>query len=136
MSRAAVLALLMLLILSAGVRAQPSSCRAARGMEVTLFGGVDDPDVLVWDSRERLVNYAAGSSDERKFLLPHALLSRPGTRAMVQLCYGGIVHSKFRIDSQDAVAVRILDGRYRGRSGWVSSADVHGAGIPELRDRW
>jgi hypothetical protein len=111
-------------------------CHAARGMHVTLFGGVDDPDVLVWDSRDRLVTYAGGSSDERSFLLPHALLTRPGTSAVVQECLYGIVHPKFRMDPADAVGVLIMTGRYRGRYGWVSSGDVHGPGIPEDRERW
>ena len=112
------------------------SCRAQRGMHVTLFGGVDDPDVLVWDSRDRLVGYAGGSSDARKFLLPHAILNRPGTSAIVVSCRGQVVHSKFRFDPEDAIGVFITSGRYKGRYGWVSSADVHGPGIPEPHEEW
>lgn len=111
-------------------------CHAERGMQITLFGGVDDPDVLVWDSRDRLVSYGAGSTDTRKFLLPHALLNRPGTRAVVQSCVSGAVHSKFRMDADDAVGVLIVTGKYRGRYGWVSSSDVHGKGIPEAQEPW
>jgi hypothetical protein len=111
-------------------------CHAAHGMQITLFGGVDDPDVLVWDSRDRLISYGAGSADTRKFLLPHAFLNRPGTRAVVQTCIGGAVHSKFRMDADDAVGVLILTGKYRGRYGWVSSADIHGQGIPEAQEPW
>jgi len=111
-------------------------CHAVRGLQVMLFGGVDDPDVLVWDSRDRLVSYGAGSTDTRKFLLPHALLNRPGTRAVVQSCIGGLVHSKFRMDADDAVGVLIVSGKYRGRYGWVSSSDIHGRGIPEAREPW
>src|SRR5579884_2632464 len=112
------------------------TCHAVHGMRVTLFGGVDDPDVLVWDSRDRLVNYGAGSTDTRQFLLPHALLNRPGTRAIVLTCVPAVVHSKFHMDADDAVGVQILSGRYRGRYGWVSSADVRGAGIPEAEEPW
>lgn len=111
-------------------------CHAARGMQVTLFGGVDDPDVLVWDSRVRLVSYGAGSTDARQFLLPHALLNRPGTRAVVQACVAGVVHSKFSMDAGDAVGVQIMSGRYRGRYGWVSSSDIRGNGIPEAQEPW
>jgi len=132
-------ALLFALIALAGaalpVRAAPS-CHAVHGMRVTLFGGVDDPDVLVWDNRDRLVAFSSGSSDTRKFLLPHALLARPGTVAIVQSCMAGIVHSKFRMDPEDAVGVQITSGAYRGRYGWVSSADVHGPGIPEPQEQW
>ncbi|HKU68988.1 MAG TPA: hypothetical protein VJP85_14540 [Candidatus Baltobacteraceae bacterium] len=111
-------------------------CHATRGMQVTLFGGVDDPDVLVWDSRDRLISFGAGSTDARKFLLPHALLNRPGTRATVQSCIGGVVHSKFRMDADDAIGVLIVTGKYRGRYGWVSSADIRGQGIPEAQEPW
>lgn len=125
------------LIAAAGafsLAAQP--CHAARGMHVTLFGGVDDPDVLVWDSRDRLISYGAGSTDTRKFLLPHALLNRPGTLAVVQTCKGGVVHSKFSMDAEDAIGVLIMTGKYRGRYGWVSSSDIHGRGIPEAQEPW
>jgi hypothetical protein len=120
----------------ATVASAAPKCHAVRGMQVTLFGGVDDPDVLVWDSRDRLVSYGAGSTDTRQFLLPHALLNRPGTRAVVQGCVQGVVHSKFRMDADDAVGVQILSGRYRGRYGWVSSSDIRGRGIPEAEESW
>ena len=77
-----------------------------------------------------------GSSDERTFLLPHALLARPGTTVVVQTCVVGIVHPKFTRDPADAVGVLIVTGLYHGRYGWVSSADIHGPGIPEARERW
>ena len=128
-------ALLLLLLVAGGV-AQAQQCRAGSGMNVTLFGGVDDPDVLVWDSRARLLSYSSGSSDTRKFLLPHALLTRPGTKAVVVSCRAGVVHSKFRLDAEDAIGVQILSGKYRGRYGWVSSGDIHGRGIPEAREPW
>lgn len=122
--------------LASGAQLQAQTCRATPGMRVTLFGGVDDPDVLVWDSRDRLVSYGAGSTDTRQFLLPHALLNRPGTRAVVQSCVAAIVHSRFGMDASDAVGVRIVSGRYRGRYGWVSSADIRGKGIPEASEPW
>lgn len=118
------------------IPAQAAGCHAVRGIRITLFGGVDDPDVLVWDSRDRLTAFASGSSDARKFLLPHALLARPGTPAVVQGCEAAAVHSKFRMDAEDAVGVKILGGEYRGRYGWVESSDVHGPGIPESQEQW
>lgn len=137
MRRAALLACAALAfgVLLAQASAAPQ-CRAVRGMQVTLFGGVDDPDVLVWDSRVRLVSYGAGSTDSRQFLLPHALLNRPGTRAVVQACVAGVVHSKFSMDAEDAVGVQIVSGRYRGRYGWVSSSDIRGRGIPQAQEPW
>lgn len=125
--RRAWLLVLSLALLAAG-SGDPNSCWARHGLHVRLFGGVDDPDVLVWDSRERLINFAGGSSDTRVFLLPHALLNRPGTQAIVQICVENAVHSKFHMDASDAVGVMITSGRYRGRYGWVSSVDIHAPG--------
>lgn len=113
-----------------------ADCHVPRGAHVTLFGGVDDPDVLVWDSRARLVTYAGGSSDTRSFLMPHALLTRPGTKALVQYCVSRIVQSKFRSLPEDAIGILIQSGPYRGRYGWVTSTDLRGKGIPELADPW
>ena len=129
-------AALLFMLLAALCAAPALACRAVPGMHVTLFGGVDDPDVLVWDSKDRLIGYAGGSSDTREFLLPHAILNRPGTRAVVVSCRPNEVRPKFRMDPEDAVGVLILSGKYRGRYGWVSSSDVHGRGIPEARDQW
>lgn len=129
-------ALLLFALIAALVPSPAFACRATAGMHVTLFGGVDDPDVLVWDSKDRLIGYAGGSSDTRKFLLPHAILNRPGTRAVVVSCRANAVRPKFRNDPEDAIGVLILSGKYRGRYGWVSSSDVHGRGIPETRDQW
>jgi hypothetical protein len=111
-------------------------CSSLHGMHVTLYGGVDDPDVLVWDSRDRLISYGVGSIDTRNFLLPHAMLNRPGTRAIVQTCIKGIVHSKFSGGTEDAVGVLIVSGKYKGRYGWVASADVHGRGVTETSEAW
>lgn len=135
MRKALLLAVFAALTVAAAAAAG-SPCRATRGMQVTLFGGVDDPDVLVWDNRDRLTAFAAGSSDTRKFLLPHALLVRPGTIAVVQSCFGGAVHSKFHMAAEDAVGVQIVSGKDRRRYGWVTSADIHGKGIPEAEEQW
>jgi hypothetical protein len=124
------------LLAAAGVALASGTCTIVRGTQVTLFGGVDDPDVLVWDSRTRLISYAGGSSDTRRFLLPHAMLNRPGTKAVVQYCEGGSVHPKFHMDAADAVGVLILSGKYRGRYGWVSSSDLRGPGVPQQQDPW
>lgn len=101
-----------------------ADCRVGRGQAVALFGGADDPDVLVWDSRARLLQYEAGSADTRRFLLPHAILTRPGIRVKVQSCVSNVVHPKFRFYTEDAVAVQFSSGPYRGKYGWVTSSDV------------
>lgn len=124
------------LIFAFGAHAALGACSIARGEHVALFGGVDDPDVLVWDSRDRLLEYAEGSEDTRGFLLPHAMLNRPGTIAVVQECVAKVVHSKFQVVVEDAVGVLILSGPYRGRYGWVSSSDLRGRGIPREKDAW
>lgn len=120
MRSAAILALL-LAVTSAAV-AYADCGRVSRGQTVTLFGGADDPDVLVWDSRDRLLQYEAGSADTRRFLLPHALLMRPGMRVKVYSCVSNVVHPKFQTTTEDAVAVELHGSRLR--YGWVSSSDI------------
>jgi hypothetical protein len=124
----------MLLLLSAAIAS--ADCHVNRGDRITLFGGADDPDVLVWDSRDRLVQYAGGSADTRKILLPHAILIHPGVAAVISGCVQNVVHPKFRFGTEDAIGIQIATGHYRGRFGWVSSSDVHGAGIPESDTQW
>lgn len=131
-----IMAFFIAALLAAGAVMAAGRCGSPRGTPVTLFGGVDDPDVLVWDSRSRLAAYAGGTSDTRRFLLPHALLARPGTKAVVIACIAGALHPKFRMDPADAVGVVIVSGAYRGRYGWVSSADLRELDRREADDRW
>lgn len=134
MRRAAFVA--MLLAFTAAGPALAARCRAQRGQRVELFGGMDDPDILVWDTRDRLLEYAAGSADTRRFLIPHALLVRPGTQAIVQECRRGEVRERFQFDADDAVGIRLTSGRYRGRYGWVSGADVRTGDGSSHGDPW
>ena len=103
-----------------------ADCTLARGQAVTLYGGADDPDVLVWDSRDRLIQYEGGSADTRRFLLPHAILMRPGSHVKIAVCVANVVRPKFRFTAEDAVGVLIIDGRYARRYGWVRGSDIHG----------
>ena len=99
-------------------------CTQLIGHRAVLFSDSYDPDVLFWDSRQRLMDYAAGSWDVDKALLPYALLARAGTQAVVTACQVNAVHPKFRLAPMDAVGVRITSGPYKGRYGWVLSDDV------------
>jgi len=118
------IALLFAALLLCNAAAQ-ADCTVARGQAVTLYGGADDPDVLLWDSRDRLIRYEAGSADTRRFLLPHAILMRPGSRVKVAVCVSNVVRPKFRITAEDAVGVQITGGRYSGKYGWVRGSDIH-----------
>jgi hypothetical protein len=84
-----------------------------------------DPDVLVWDSRQRAIDYAGGNVHNATELLSHTMLSRPGTRAVVTACLSGTVKPKYTSGSLDTVGVKITNGPLRGRYGWVSSDDIH-----------
>jgi hypothetical protein len=101
-----------------------ADCRVHPRDKIALIGSADDPDVFVWDSRFRLANYQTGTWDVSKSLLPHALLARPGTRAMVISCVPNFVHPKFRMALDDAIGIIITSGDDRGKSGWVLGQDV------------
>ena len=95
-----------------------------QGEHVLLLSNTYDPDVLIWDSRQRLLDYAAGNWDIKRILLPHALLARAGTRAVVIACRYNIVHPKYRLAPADAAGVLVLSGPYKGRYGWLLADDL------------
>lgn len=107
--------------------ASPASaaCAYAVGSTVTLKSLDIDPDVFVWDSRARVISYAARAWESTHEVLVHSTLAKPGTRAVVVRCEAGVVRSKSLPGVQDAVGVRLLTGPNRGRYGWVTSADAH-----------
>lgn len=102
-----------------------ADCSTMPGSRITLFSSNYDPDVLVWDSRRRLLDYVTDSYQLAKLLLPHALLARAGTLAIVTKCRPNEVHPKYRFAPTDALGIRVTTGEYRGHYGWVIVDDVH-----------
>lgn len=103
-----------------------ADCHMRSGDKIVLYGTTDDPDVFIWDSRFRLRDYEGGSFDEMNALLPHAVLARPGTRAVVETCVSNFVQSKYFTTPDDAVGVRILGGPLNGQRGWVLGTSTRG----------
>ncbi|HEY4440901.1 MAG TPA: hypothetical protein VGN14_10610 [Candidatus Elarobacter sp.] len=104
--------------------ATAAPCALPAGKQVVLKSVEIDPDVFVWDSKQRVVDYAAGSWRSTREVLVHTVLAKPGTRAMIVQCDAGIVRQKYVSDTLDAVGIRLLDGPNRGHYGWVTSQDV------------
>lgn len=120
--RRLALALLCALVATTGVvRAE---CSAQRGARVELFGTIDDPDVLLWDSRKALLAYSGSRMRVVSAASAHALLNAPGTVARVRACVPDAVLYRYGSGNSDAVRILILSGLYRGRRGWVSSSDL------------
>ena len=84
-----------------------------------------DPDVFVWDSKQRVIDYAAGSWRDTRDVLVHSVLAKPGTHALVVQCEPGLVKPRYVADSLDAVGIRLTSGPNRGHYGWVTSGDIH-----------
>ena len=101
-----------------------AGCSMQRYDRVVLYGTSDDPDVLVWDSRLRMRGYEDGSFDEMNALLPHAQLTPPGTRAIVQTCVSAYVRPAYLNSPDDAVGVLILTGPLHGLYGWILGSDI------------
>ena len=99
-------------------------CALTAGRQVVLKSAEIDPDVFVWDSKQRVVDYAAGSWGSTHDVLVHTVLAKPGTRAMVVQCDGGVVRQKYVSETLDAIGIRLLNGPNRGHYGWVTSQDV------------
>ncbi len=101
-----------------------AECSRLAGHRVTLVSNNYDPDVFVWDTRLRLIDYAAGGWRIARALLPHALLVRAGTAAIVTACSENVVHPKYQFAPTDAVQIKIANGRNRGRYGWILVGDL------------
>lgn len=119
------LGLLAVLIVFSAALCFAAECGLRAGTPVTLASNPNDPDVIVWDSRERLVAYAAGRWNSAHDVMAHTKIAGPGTRARVIACFAGAAHLKLADIDRDAIGVRIMSGPLRGRYGWVVSSDVH-----------
>lgn len=127
--RHAIGAAVLLVTLNLPAHAAPP-CLVPVGRSVTLKSADIDPDVFVWDARQRVIDYVGGYWRGTGDVLAHTLLAKPGTRATVIQCVAGVIHSRFANDLQDAVGLRILSGPNRGRYGWVTGEDVHLMAFP------
>jgi len=105
-------------------------CAQTAGGRVVLESDAVDPDVFLWDSRTRLVDYAAGQWGNTRAIFAHTVLAEPGTRAAVVACVPAAAHPKYSTGDEDAIGVKIMSGPYRGRYGWVLSSDIHPSRTP------
>lgn len=94
------------------------------GQRVDLVSMSSDPDVFIFDSRYRLIDYAAGRLGRVKDITAHAVLVEPGTQAIVAMCGPSSVKPTWSNTIYDAVGIKITSGRFRSRWGWVSSEDL------------
>ncbi len=105
--------------------ARAADCPSSSGGRVVLASDAMDPDVFLWDSRTRMVDYAAGQWGNTRAIFAHTILARPGTQAMVVSCVSAAVRTKVGPGDDDAIGVKLLSGPHRGRYGWVLSSDIH-----------
>jgi hypothetical protein len=124
LSKARAVALALLLAWPAVVQPALADCKVHRGDHVVLYSTMDDPSVLVWDSRARLRAYHAASFDEAQAMLAHAILVSAGTHATVISCFPGAVASPLFHEPDDAIGVIITTGPQHGLARWVLGSDV------------
>jgi hypothetical protein len=122
MKQAAVAAIVLMLASHAAAQA---ACVASRGERVVLKSNTVDPDVFVWDRKALMISYASGVWPGTRDVLQHTLLTSPGTTAIVAACEVAAIRPSLFPSVQDAVAIRLMSGPYRGRYGWVASNDIH-----------
>lgn len=108
-----------------GLPAGASPCALTNGEQVVLRSSDFDPDVLVWDSRQRAIDYVGGSIKNTSEVLTHTVLSKSGTRAIVIACDPGSSKPRYSALAEDTIGIKITTGPNRGRYGWVSSGDAH-----------
>ena len=109
----------------AALPAGASTCTLAAGAAVILRSSDFDPDVLVWDSRARAIDYVSGNIKNAGEVLPHTVLSKSGTHAVVIACDPGSSKPRYSTLAEDTIGIKITSGPNRGRYGWVSSGDAH-----------
>jgi hypothetical protein len=112
-----------------------SGCALANGQVLVLRSSDFDPDVLVWDTRKRAIDYVNAIHVSANEVLSHTLLSEPGTRAIVVMCDPASVKPKYSDDVLDTVGIKITSGPHKGRYGWVTSDDVHTAATAQTTIR-
>lgn len=116
-----------LIALCGAFPAAATPCLVA-GTEVVLRSNEYDPDVFVWDSRQRVIDYIEGPGKTTEAVLHHTRLSRPGTRALIIACAPNVARSRDPERLENAIGIKILSGPHRGHYGWVVSEDVHAIG--------
>ncbi|MGH7737838.1 MAG: hypothetical protein ACREMP_08230 [Candidatus Tyrphobacter sp.] len=117
-------AIVLALGLFASFAAPARACGVVPRGSVVLYGGGDDPAVLLWSSRFNLRAYHRATFDEAQSLVQRAQFVRAGTRARIVGCMRGFVRAPYGLGLDDAVEVRILSGPLRGKSGWISGSDI------------
>ncbi len=107
---------------------QAAPCGVSVGRAIFLKSTDLDPDVFVWDAKQRVVDYASGRWGDTHDVMTHTVLAKPGTRAVIVQCIAGLVHREGS-DVRDAIGIRLVNGPNKGRYGWVTSDDVHEVAI-------
>ncbi|MFN2461919.1 MAG: hypothetical protein ABR591_14765 [Candidatus Velthaea sp.] len=118
----AVVSLVFAVVTPAGA----ATCTSVHGGAAIMLKSPElDPDVLVWDTKTRVVAYSSGAWQDTSEVMSHTVLSKPGTRAVVVACDKDLVKSRYVNSVLDAVGIKITNGPDKGRYGWVTSEDVH-----------
>lgn len=107
-------------------------CGAVVGERVMLASGETDPDVFIWDTKQRLGDFSSDRWGSFALIMAHTVLVRPGTHGIVTHCVSGAAHDRRTGAVRDAVRVYVASGKYRGRYGWVIASDIHGVGRAAL----
>jgi hypothetical protein len=102
-----------------------SACALSNGQQVMLRASDFDPDVFVWDTRQRAIDYVDGVPVSASDVVKHTLLARPGTHGLVVQCDPGSAKLPYSDAILDTVGIKITTGPNKGRYGWVSSDDAH-----------
>ncbi len=84
-----------------------------------------NPDVFVWDTHEKLVNYLSGHWSSTRDVMTHAILVSAGTPAAILACRPRDARTQYDPDALDVYVIRVLAGPHRSHQGWVVSSDAH-----------
>ncbi len=101
-----------------------AGCTVGIRTTVSLVSDPTDPNVFVFETKDELVDYVSEHWNNSSEIFKHTILAPPGTPARVNSCSPKLAHPRYS-PPVDVVNVTILGGPFRGKSGWVTSADMH-----------
>lgn len=117
------MAAVAMLLACAGISS--ADCTASAGQRAILASDGMNPDVFVWDTHTRLLNYLGGHGASTKNVMQHTVLVSAGTLAEIVSCRPNDARTPYDAEAVDVLSVRVLTGPHRSHYGWVAAGDAH-----------
>lgn len=109
-----ILAAALSLFLFAASPATSQHCYSYPLAPISIWSEHSDPSVLVWLNRGMLLDYQLGKWNTETVISQTFLVNAYTNAVIVTVC-----------SSEPVLGIKIVDGLYHGRYGWVDIKDTH-----------